>query len=174
LSQLIKNSLLSPRLTHVVQLARAGVHSLEQLIDLIIAHLLAEVCKDVAELAHADKSCELFVEYLEAAAVLFGLAGVAESTRAVEDALEVVKVDCRITESVFPHRVAYAHILQGILTVAAHLALKVLDLCESRVLAACSEKVAQVGECDTAVAALVEEGEGLLEVGALRLLVGHA
>ena len=64
--------------------------------------------------------------------------------------------------------------LQGILTVAAHLALEVLDLCEGRVLAACSEEVAQVGECDTAVAALVEEGEGLLEVGALRLLVGHA
>ena len=106
---------------------------------------------------------------MEAAAVLFGLAGVAESTRAVEDALEVVKVDCRITESVFPHRVAYAHILQGILTVAAHLALKVLDLCEGGVLAACSEEVAQVGERDTAVSALVEEGEGLLEVGALRL-----
>ena len=60
------------------------------------------------------------------------------------------------------------------LTVAAHLALEVLDLCEGGVLAACSEEVAQVGECDTAVAALVEEGEGLLEVGALRLLVGHA
>jgi hypothetical protein len=58
-----------------------------------------------------------------------------------------------------------------ILTVAAHLGLEVLDLCESRVLAACSEEIAQVAECDTAVAALVEEGEGLLEVCALRLLV---
>jgi hypothetical protein len=59
----------------------------------------------------------------------------------------------------------------GILTVAAHLSLKVLDLRERRVLAASSEEVAQVAECDTAVAALVEEGEGLLEVCALRLLV---
>jgi hypothetical protein len=58
-----------------------------------------------------------------------------------------------------------------ILTVAAHLSLKILDLCESRVLAACSEEIAQVAERDTAVAALVEEGEGLLEVCALRLLV---
>jgi len=62
----------------------------------------------------------------------------------------------------------------GSLTVAAHLALKVLDLREGRVLTACSEEIAQVGECDTAVAALVEEGEGLLEVGALCLLIGHA
>ena len=60
------------------------------------------------------------------------------------------------------------------LTVSADALLKVTDLGEGGVLAACSEKVAQVGECDTAVAALVEEGEGLLEVGALRLLVGHA
>ena len=71
------------RLTHVVQLAGAGVHSLEQLIDLIIAHLLAKVCKDVAELANANESCEFLVEYLETAAVLFRLAGIAESTRAV-------------------------------------------------------------------------------------------
>jgi len=74
---------LSMRLTHVVQLAGAGVHSLEQLIDLIIAHLLAKVCKDVAELANANESCEFLVEYLETAAVLFRLAGIAESTRAV-------------------------------------------------------------------------------------------
>lgn len=108
-SQAVEN--LSSHLTHVVQLAGAGVHSLEQLIDLIIAHLLAKVRKDVAELAHANKSCELFVEYLEATAVLFGLARVAESTGAVEHALEVVKVDCRIAESASPQLVAYALIV---------------------------------------------------------------
>jgi len=82
------------QLTHVVQLARASIHSLEQLIDLLIAHLLAQVCQNVAELPHSDEPCELFVEYLETAAVLFGLAGVAEAAGAVEDALEVVEVDC--------------------------------------------------------------------------------
>jgi hypothetical protein len=61
----------------------------------------------------------------------------------------------------------------SLLTVTAHLGLKVLDLRESGILAACSEEIAQVGKGDTAVAALVEEGEGLLEVGALRLLIGH-
>lgn len=59
------------------------------------------------------------------------------------------------------------------LTVAAHLALEVLDLSKRRVLSACSEEVAQVGQGDAAVAALVEEGEGLLEVGALRLVIRH-
>lgn len=61
----------------------------------------------------------------------------------------------------------------SILTVAAHLALEVLDLSEGRVLATGAQEVAQVGQGDTTVAALVEEGEGLLEVGALSLLVGH-
>lgn len=59
------------------------------------------------------------------------------------------------------------------LTVTAHLAFEVFDLGEGGVLAACAEEVAQVGEGDATVTALVEEGEGLLEVCALRLLVGH-
>jgi hypothetical protein len=57
------------------------------------------------------------------------------------------------------------------LTVAAHLSLEVLDLRERRILTTCSEEITKVAERDTAVAALVEEGEGLLEVCALRLLV---
>ena len=161
----------SAQLTHVVQLARAGVHSLEELVNLVVAHLLSEVCEDVTELANADEPCELLVEHLETAAVLFRLAGVAESTRAVEHALEAVEVDCCVAKSALLHLVAIY--VCGSLTVSANLALEVLDLCEGGVLAACSEKVAQVGEGDTAVTALVEEGEGLLEVGALRLLVGH-
>ncbi|KAI3486847.1 hypothetical protein L1887_49553 [Cichorium endivia] len=114
------------QLTHVVQLARAGIHSLEQLVDLLVAHLLAQVREDVAELADADEAREFLVEDLEAAAS------------------------------------------------PAHLALKILDLGQGGVLATGAQEIAQVGESDTAVAALVEEGEGLLEVGALRLLVGHA
>jgi hypothetical protein len=74
---------------------------------------------------------------------------------------------CFCARSFFTARLANV----GILTVAAHLSLKVLDLRERRVLATRSEEITQVAECDTAVAALVEEGEGLLEVCALRLLV---
>ena len=84
---------ISPRHTHVVQLAGAGVHSLEKLINFIVAHLLAEVRENVAELAHSDKPCEFLIEYLETAAVFFRLAGVAEAAGTVENALEVVEVD---------------------------------------------------------------------------------
>ena len=112
---------------------------------------------------------------METAAVLFRLAGVAEAAGAVEDALEVVEVDWKVARSVMSLlRAAISSLAKGrvfILTVAAHLSLEVLDLCQSGVLTACSEEIAQVAECDTAVAALVEEGEGLLEVCALRLLV---
>lgn len=112
---------------------------------------------------------------METAAVLFGLAGVAEATGTIEDALEVVKVDWIAGLSVCAiFWCAFSHLARtDLLTVAAHLSLEVLDLCQGGVLAACSQEVAQVAECDTAVAALVEEGEGLLEVCALRLLVGH-
>lgn len=82
------------KLTHIIQLPTTSIHSLEQLIDLLVAHLLAQVRQDVAELAHADEARELLVEHLEAAAVLFRLAGVAEAARAVEDAGEIVEVDC--------------------------------------------------------------------------------
>jgi mannose/cellobiose epimerase-like protein (N-acyl-D-glucosamine 2-epimerase family) len=81
---------------HVVQLPRAGVHRLQQLIHLIITHLLAQIRQDVAELSDSDEACEVLVEDLEAAAVLLRFAGVAEAAWAVENAGEVVKVDCAI------------------------------------------------------------------------------
>ena len=80
-------------LTRIVDLSRARIHSLEQLINLLIAHLLAQVRQNVAELAHSDKPCEFLIEYLETAAVFFRLAGVAEAAGTVENALEVVEVD---------------------------------------------------------------------------------
>ncbi len=80
--------------TSVVDLAGAGVDSLEQLVDLILRHLLAQVRQNVLELADADKACHVLVKDLEAAAILLGLAGVAEAARAVENALEGLKVNC--------------------------------------------------------------------------------
>lgn len=55
-------------------------------------------------------------------------------------------------------------------TIPAHLALQVPDLGLGRVLAAGAQQVAEGVEVHAPGAALVEEGEGLLEVGALRLL----
>lgn len=77
----------------VVDLAGASVDSLEQLVDLLLGHLLAQVGQDVLELTDANKACHVLVEDLEAAAVLVGLAGVAEAAGAVEHALERLEVD---------------------------------------------------------------------------------
>ena len=94
-----RESPLSPRLTHVVQLTRAGVHGLEQLIDLFLRHLLAQVHENVLDLADVDAARQVLVKDLEAAAVLLGLAGVAEAAGPVEHALERLKVDFEVKVS---------------------------------------------------------------------------
>ena len=44
-------------------------------------------------------------------------------------------------------------------TVSADPLLQVLDLSKCRILAACPEQITEGGESDTAIAALIEEGE---------------
>lgn len=78
---------------HIVQLAGTGIDGLQQLVHLLIAHLLAQVREDVAELAHADEARQVLVEDLEPPAVVFGLARVAEAAGPVEDLGEGVEVD---------------------------------------------------------------------------------
>lgn len=56
------------------------------------------------------------------------------------------------------------------LTVSTNALLKVADLSEGGVLAACAEEVAQRLELNTAVTALVEESEGLLVVCCVGLI----
>lgn len=91
-------------LTNVVDLTTAGVNGLEQLINLIVAHLLAQVGQDcvcvsllflaivvfrgsrtVSELTDTNEASHVLVEDLETAAVLLGLTRVTETTSAVED-----------------------------------------------------------------------------------------
>jgi hypothetical protein len=81
-------------LTPVVHLVVARVNgALEQLVDLLLAHLLAQICQDVFDLALADKARPVLVEDLEAADVFFDVEGLAEAARAVEDLGEGLKVD---------------------------------------------------------------------------------
>lgn len=82
-------------LTSVRNLAAAGVDGLEQLVDLVVAHLLAQIRQDVAQLPDADEARPVLVKHLEAAAVLVNVARVAEAAGAVEDLAESVEVDCR-------------------------------------------------------------------------------
>lgn len=84
------------QLTPVVNLVVGSIDcALEQLVDLLLAHLLAQIGQDVLDLALADKSAAVFVKHLEAANVLLNVEGLAEAAGAVEDLGEGVEVDCR-------------------------------------------------------------------------------
>lgn len=84
--------------------------ALEELVDLLVRHLLAELGKDVAELAGADHAVASLVEHLEAldellcvsvfilgrlsGAVRTSSAGGLPAVGAVQDVDELVEVDC--------------------------------------------------------------------------------
>ena len=81
--------------TSVVDLVIARVNgALEQLIDLLLAHLLAQIGQDVLDLALADEAGAVLVKHLEAAYVFFNVKGLAEAAGAVEDLGERLEVDC--------------------------------------------------------------------------------
>lgn len=61
--------------------SRANLDTLEQLVHLLVRHLLAELREHVAQLADADEAVAFFVEYLEAADELLCGSGVSESCR---------------------------------------------------------------------------------------------
>lgn len=152
--------------TSVVDLAGAGVYGLEELVHLLLGHLLAQVGQDVLDLADADETRHVLVEHLEATAVFLGLAGIAEAAGAVQDALEGLEIDCATAKSAAAlHPNNSSGIAGGLLTVTSDILLEVLDLGEGGVLAAGAEQVAEAFEGDTAVATLVEQGESLLVVG---------
>lgn len=79
----------------IIHLVGSRVHrALEQLLDLLLAHLLAQIRQDVLDLALADEACPVFVEDLEAADVLLDVEGFAEAAGPVQDLAEGVEVDC--------------------------------------------------------------------------------
>lgn len=82
-----------PHQLGIIDLATGRVDGLEQLVDLVIAHLLAQIGQDVAQLADADEARHVLVEDLEAAAVFFRLARVAEAAGPVEDLGEGFEID---------------------------------------------------------------------------------
>lgn len=81
-------------LTPVVNLVVARINrALEQLVDLLLAHLLAQIRQNVLDLALANEPAAVLVEHLEATDVLLDVEGLAEAAGAVEDLGERVKVD---------------------------------------------------------------------------------
>ena len=167
-------------LTPVVNLIIARINrALEQLIDLLLAHLLAQVRQDVLDLALADEPAAVLVEHLEAADVLFDIKGLAEAAGAVQDLGEGVEVDCTAVrlacgvEAAQPGRRAGITIGAERRTVGAHTALEVCDLGQCGVLSAGAQQVAQRAAVDAPVAALVEELEGFAVVGGGLVVVIH-
>jgi 2-(3-amino-3-carboxypropyl)histidine synthase len=77
----------------VVDLAVLHGEALEEFVDLLVGHLLAELGEDVAELAGADKAVAGLVKHLEALDKLVGGAGRLPPVGAVEDLEKLVVVD---------------------------------------------------------------------------------
>ncbi|KAI6757561.1 hypothetical protein HG531_003386 [Fusarium graminearum] len=150
-----------------------GVDGLEELVDLLVGHLLAQVCQDVLKLADADETRHILIKHLETAAVFLRLARVAETAGAVEDALECLEVDC--IGNVSSNSDLYRR-SRSLLTFATNVLLEVLNLGKSRVLATGAQKITEAVNSDTAVSALVEQGKSLLVVGRslrFKLVVRH-
>jgi hypothetical protein len=101
--------------TCVVYLATACVNSLEQLVNLIVRHLLAQVCKDypplapffsrqsytkqkaskltISQLSNPNKTGHVLVKNLEAPTILLWLTGIPESAGPIQDAGESIEVE---------------------------------------------------------------------------------
>jgi hypothetical protein len=70
------------------------LHRLKQLIHLLITHLLTQISQNISQLANTNEARHVLVKHLEAAAVFFWLARVAEAAGAVEDFGERLEIDC--------------------------------------------------------------------------------
>lgn len=80
--------------TSVVNLIVPTINrALEQLVDLLLGHLLAQVGQDVLDLSLSDESRPVLVEDLEPADVLFNVKGLAEAAGSIQDLGEGFKVD---------------------------------------------------------------------------------
>jgi hypothetical protein len=84
-----------PRTSVIDVSIRSRFHSLEQLINFIITHLLAQISQDVSQLTNANETRHVLVKDLEATAVFFWLARVAEAAWAVENLGECFEIDCK-------------------------------------------------------------------------------
>jgi len=152
--------------------------ALEQLLDLLLAHLLAQVGEYVLDLALSDEAGAVLVEDLEAADVFFDVEGFAEAAGAVEDFAEGFKVDWRGSAAVRGRAGGVRTERWGRkrrveLTVCADTTLQIANLGERGVLPAGAQQVAQGALFDAAVAALVEELEGFAVVGGGLVVVIH-
>jgi hypothetical protein len=126
----------------------------------------------VSQLAHTNETCHIFIENLESATVFLRLAGLTETTGAVEDFQEGVEVDCeRLANCALdathpdpdldldPGSKTKSH------TVTSDRLLQVTNLSKCRVLTAGAQQITEEITGDTTGAATVEERKCFFVVG---------
>ena len=76
-----------PYQLRVVDFSTACIDStaFKQLINLLIAHFLAQIRQDVPQLPHTNEASQVLVKDLKAPAIFFWLTRVSEATRSIED-----------------------------------------------------------------------------------------
>jgi hypothetical protein len=75
--------------------SRPNLHTLKQLINLLITQLLTQRSEHISQLASANVAITLLVKHLETADELLWRAGWLEAVGPVQDVKEGVEVDCR-------------------------------------------------------------------------------
>jgi hypothetical protein len=87
------------RHTSIINLPTPRIHRLQQLIHLIITHLLPQIRQDIPQLPNPNKARHILIKDLEAATVFFRFARVTEAARAVEDLREGLEINCATSAS---------------------------------------------------------------------------
>ena len=77
----------------IIDFAGGGIHRFEQLIHLVVTHLLPKIRQDVAQLTDPNIAGHVLVKNLEATTILFWLAWVAKTVRSVKHLGEGFKID---------------------------------------------------------------------------------
>lgn len=82
--------------TSIVYFSAGRVDGFEQLVNLVIAHFLAEVGQNITQLTDAYETRHVFIKHPEPLAVFFRLARIAETARSIENFRERVEINYSI------------------------------------------------------------------------------
>jgi hypothetical protein len=84
---------LQDKQTSIINLPTTRIHRLEQLIHLLITHLLPQIRQNIPQLPNPNKPRHIFIKDLKAATVFLWFARVAEPAWAVEDFGEGLEIN---------------------------------------------------------------------------------
>jgi hypothetical protein len=82
-----------PVLTSIINLPTTRIHGLEQLIHLLVTHLLPQIRQNIPQLTNPNKPRHIFIKDLKAATVFLWFTRVPEAAWAVEDFGEGLEIN---------------------------------------------------------------------------------